>query len=62
MTNMSTHLGIHEIEFVINAAEGLGNGRGVGNHAHGTLNTSEISSGHDGWRLVVDTALRKKCV
>jgi hypothetical protein len=57
MTNMSTHLGIHEIEFVINAAEGLGNGRGVGNHAHGTLDTCKISSWNNGGWLVVDTAL-----
>ena len=55
-------LGVHEIELVVDTRESLGNGGGVGNHAHGTLDTSEISCGHDGWRLVVDTALRKKCV
>lgn len=50
-------LGVHKIELVIDARQCLGNGSSVGNHAHGTLDTGKISSGHDGGRLVVDTAL-----
>lgn len=52
-----THLGIHEIEFVINAAKSLSNGRGVGNHTNSTLNACKIASWNNrGW-LVIDTAL-----
>lgn len=42
---------------MINAAEGLGDGRGVGNHANCTLDACKISSWNNrGW-LVVNTAL-----
>ena len=50
-------LGVHEIELVVDSGEHLGNSRGVGDHAHGTLHLGEISTGNDGRRLVVDTAL-----
>jgi len=50
-------LGVHEIELVVNAGQGLGDGGGVGNHADGTLDAGKISSGDDGGGLVVDTAL-----
>mmetsp|Transcript_26424 Transcript_26424/g.62713 ORF Transcript_26424/g.62713 Transcript_26424/m.62713 type:complete len:413 (+) Transcript_26424:283-1521(+) len=50
-------LGIHEIELVVDAAEGLGDGRRVGNHADGSLDAGEVPPGHDGRGLVVDSAL-----
>merc|ERR1711934_771784 len=50
-------LGVHKIELVIDTGEGLGDGGGVGNHAHGSLHTGKITSRHSGRRLVVDTAL-----
>merc|ERR1719343_1341779 len=50
-------LGVHKIEFVINTREDLSNSGGVGDHAHSTHNLSQITSGNDGGRLVVDTAL-----
>ncbi|EJK63828.1 hypothetical protein THAOC_15492, partial [Thalassiosira oceanica] len=50
-------LGIHEIELVVDAAEGLGDGRRVGNHADGALDAGEVPPGHDGRGLVVDSAL-----
>jgi len=49
-------LGVHEIELVVNAGQGLGNGSGVGDHAHGTLHTGQITAGDDGGGLVVDAA------
>ena len=50
-------LGVHEIELVVDSGEHLSNGGRVGNHAHGTLHLGKISTGNDGGRLVVDTAL-----
>ena len=50
-------LGVHKIELVVNAGQGLGNGGGVGNHAHGALDAGQVSSGDDGRGLVVDAAL-----
>lgn len=50
-------LRIHQIELVVNAREGLGNGGGVGNHAHGTLDIGKVAARHNRRRLVVDTTL-----
>jgi len=50
-------LGVHEIEFVIDSGEDLSDGSGVGDHADGSHDLGEITSGNDGRRLVVDTAL-----
>ena len=50
-------LGVHQIELVIEAGPCLGNGRGVGQHAHGTLHLGQITAGHDGGWLVVDADL-----
>ena len=50
-------LGIHEIEFMINSGENFSNGGGVGDHADGSHNLGEITTGNDGRRLIVDTAL-----
>eukprot|EP00959_Pyramimonas_sp_CCMP1952_P046666 974824-Pyramimonas_sp.AAC.1 len=50
-------LGVHKIELVIDAGEHLGNGGGVGDHAHGALHLGEIATGHHGGGLVVYAAL-----
>ena len=50
-------LGVHEIELVINSGEHFGDGGGVGDHADGSHDLGQISSGDDSGRLVVDTAL-----
>lgn len=50
-------LGVHEVELVIDAGEGFGDGSGVSNHANGTLDLSKVSIWDVLGRLVVDTAL-----
>ena len=50
-------LGVHEIELVVNSGEDLSDGSGVGDHADGSHDLGEITTGNDGRRLVVDTAL-----
>jgi len=50
-------LGIHKIELMINSGEDLSDGSGVGDHADGSHNLGEITTGNDGRRLIVDTAL-----
>ena len=50
-------LGVHEIEFVVQSREHLGDGGRVGDHAHGPLDLGQVASGHHGGGLVVDTAL-----
>uniref|UniRef100_A0A182WE44 Uncharacterized protein n=1 Tax=Anopheles minimus TaxID=112268 RepID=A0A182WE44_9DIPT len=50
-------LGVHQIELVIQSGPCLGNGRGVGQHAHGTLHLGQITTRHNGRRLIVDTDL-----
>jgi hypothetical protein len=50
-------LGIHEIEFVINSGEDLSDGSRVGDHANGSHDLGEITTGNDGRRLIVDTTL-----
>merc|ERR1711990_901864 len=50
-------LGVHEIELVIDSGEDLGDGGRVGDHADGSHDLGEITTGNDGRRLVVDTAL-----
>uniref|UniRef100_A0A182QQ35 Tubulin alpha chain n=1 Tax=Anopheles farauti TaxID=69004 RepID=A0A182QQ35_9DIPT len=50
-------LGVHQIELVVQTSPGLGDGRGVGQHAHGTLHLGQIASRHDGRGLVVDANL-----
>jgi len=50
-------LGVHEIELVINSGEDLSDGSRVGDHADGSHDLGEITTGNDGRRLVVDTAL-----
>merc|ERR1711981_709046 len=50
-------LGVHKIELMINPGEDLSDGSGVGDHAHGSHDLGEVTTGDDGGRLVVDTAL-----
>ena len=50
-------LGVHQIEFVIETSPSLGNGSGVGQHAHGTLDLGKITSRNDSGWLVVDADL-----
>ena len=50
-------LGVHKIELVVKTSPGLSDGGGVGQHAHSPLYLAEITSGHDGWWLVVDANL-----
>ena len=50
-------LGVHQVELVVEAGEHLRDGGGVGDHAHGALHLGEVTAGHDGGGLVVDTAL-----
>ena len=50
-------LHVHEVELVVDTGQSLGNGGGIGNHAHGTLDIGNIASRHEGRGLVVDSAL-----
>ena len=42
---------------MIKTSPGLGDGGGVAQHAHGTLDLGQITTGYNGWWLVVDTDL-----
>merc|ERR1712023_308859 len=50
-------LGVHKIELVVDAGEHLSNGGGVGDHAAGALDLGKVTTGDDGWWLVVDATL-----
>merc|ERR1711981_1333806 len=50
-------LGVHKIELMIDSGEDLSDGGGVGDHAHGSHDLGEVTSGHDSGGLIVDTAL-----
>merc|ERR550539_1979873 len=50
-------LGVHQVELVVQPGPGLGDGGGVGEHADSPGNLSLVSTGDDGWRLVVDANL-----
>ena len=50
-------LGVHQVELVVQAGPGLGDGGGVGQHADGAGDLGEIAAGHHGRRLVVDAHL-----
>ena len=47
-------LRVHQVELVVQTTPGLGDGGGVAQHAHGTLDLSEIPSWYHGRRLVVN--------
>merc|ERR1711981_105546 len=50
-------LGVHKIEFVINSGEDFSDGSGVGDHADGSHDLGEITTGNNSGWLIVDTAL-----
>jgi len=50
-------LGVHKIELVVDSGEDLSDGGGVGDHADGSHDLGEVTSGDNGGGLVVDTAL-----
>jgi len=50
-------LGVHQVELVVETSPGFGDSSGVGQHANGTRNLGQISSGDDGGWLIVDTDL-----
>mmetsp|Transcript_11089 Transcript_11089/g.23779 ORF Transcript_11089/g.23779 Transcript_11089/m.23779 type:complete len:234 (-) Transcript_11089:218-919(-) len=50
-------LGVHQVELVVKTSPGLGDGGGVAQHAHGTLDLGQVSPGNDGGGLVVDAHL-----
>merc|ERR1712213_217279 len=50
-------LGVHQVELVVKPGPGLGDGGGVGEHAHGALHLGQVAAGHHGGRLVVDANL-----
>ena len=63
LTHIPVHkgaLGIHEIELVIDAAESLGNGSSIGDHAHGALNPGKVAPRDNRGRLIVDATLEAK--
>merc|ERR1712051_79010 len=47
--------GVHEVKLVVKTSPSLSNGSGVGQHADGTLDLCEVTTGHNSGRLVVDT-------
>mmetsp|Transcript_19726 Transcript_19726/g.55730 ORF Transcript_19726/g.55730 Transcript_19726/m.55730 type:complete len:511 (-) Transcript_19726:7-1539(-) len=50
-------LGVHEVELVVDAGQGLGDGGGVGDHANGALDVRQVSARDLLRWLVVDSAL-----
>merc|ERR1712070_1170675 len=50
-------LGIHQVEFVVDAGEHLSNSCGVTDHAHCSHDFGEIATWHNSRWLVVDTTL-----
>jgi len=50
-------LGVHEIEFVIDSGENFSDGSGVGDHADGSHDLGEVTTGDNSGGLVVNTAL-----
>ena len=50
-------LGVHQIELVIQTSPGLGDGRRVAQHAHGTLHLGQVTTRNNGGWLVIDADL-----
>ena len=50
-------LGVHQIELMIDSGEDFSNSSGVGNHANGSHDLSQITTWNDSGWLVVDTSL-----
>ena len=52
--NKST-LGVHKIKLMVKTSPSLSDSSGVRQHTNGTLDLGEITTGYNGWGLVVDT-------
>ena len=50
-------LNVHQVKLMVKPGPGLGNGGGVGQHAHGPLHLSQVPTGNDSGWLVVDADL-----
>lgn len=50
-------LGVHEVELVVESRPGLGDGRGVGQHADSTVELGQVTTGNLLRRLVANTDL-----
>merc|ERR1712188_227456 len=50
-------LAVHEVEFVINAGEDFCNCSGIADHAAGTHDFCQVTTGYDSWWLIIDSAL-----
>ena len=50
-------LGVHQVKFVVKTSPGLSDGGGVAQHAHSTLDLGQVTTGYNGWWLVVDADL-----
>jgi hypothetical protein len=50
-------LGVHEVELVVEPGPGLGDGGGVGQHAHRPRHLRQVAPRHRCRRLVVDAHL-----
>ena len=50
-------LGVHQVKFVVETSPSLGDGRGVAEHADGTLDFGQVTAGNSCRWLVVDTDL-----
>merc|ERR1712190_158356 len=50
-------LGVHQVKLMVKSGPGLGDGGGVREHANSPADLSKVSTGNDGWGLVVDTDL-----
>lgn len=63
LTHVPVHertLRIHEVELVVEARPGLSDGGGVAQHAHGSLDFCQVTTGNCSWRLVVDANLLRQ--
>merc|ERR1712224_53226 len=59
LSNIPMHKGtlaVHEVKLVVNTREDFRNGGGVADHAASAHDLGQVTTGHDGWRLVVDAA------
>jgi len=50
-------LGVHQVELVVESGEDFSDGGGVGDHAAGSHDFGEVTSGDDCGRLIVDSDL-----
>merc|ERR1739838_1227397 len=48
-------LGVHQVELVIKTRPGFGNSSCIGEHTDGALDFGHITTGNDGWFLIVNT-------